>query len=196
MTDMPDNDFNPEEVVREISNGVQQLRLAGRYDLLLRALGGRLLEELKTEQAKAQLCPLVITADYRFLLPSYNCEVELSPVHKAVYMLFLNHPDGIELKRLADYKDELYGLYKKTANRLDLSKIEDSVERLTNPLDNAINEKCSRIKKAFLDIMDEYVASYYIISSHVRRPVAGSSTMWYRRLKVIKLSRDFVVYEK
>lgn len=193
---MPNNDFNPEDVAREISQGVQQLRLAGRYDLLLRALGSRLLEELKIEQAKAQLSPLVITADYRFFLPLYNCEVELSPVHKAVYMLFLNHPDGIELKRLIDYKEELYCLYKKTANRMDLSKIEDSVERLTNPLDNAINEKCSRIKKAFLDIMDEYVASYYIISSHIRQPVIGSSTMWYRRVKVIKLERSLVVFEK
>lgn len=28
-----------------------------------------------------------------------------------------------------------------------------SVDHLTNPLDNAINEKCSRIKRAFLDIL-------------------------------------------
>ena len=50
---------------------------------------------------------------------------------------------------------------------MDVDKIEDSVDRLVNPLDNAINEKCSRIKKAFTDITDEYTAQYYIISSRI-----------------------------
>ena len=56
-----------------------------------------------------------------------------------------------------------------------------------NPLDNAINEKCSRIKKVFLDMMDEYTASYYIISGHTKKHIAGSSRIWYERLKVITL---------
>ena len=182
-------------VARDVGRGIDVLRRAGRYDLLLGAVGGTLLEELKIEQARAVLSRLVITRDYRFLLPSYGVEVDMSPVHKAVYMLFLNHPEGIEFKRLSDFRDELYRLYKETANRMDMSKVEESVSRLVNPFDNAINEKCSRIKKAFLDVMDEYAASYYIISSHARQPVSGSSKIWYRRTKVITLPRELVVYE-
>ena len=49
-----------------------------------------------------------------------------------------------------------------------MDKITETVNRLVNPLDNAINEKCSRIKAAFSDLMDEYQADYYIINSHVR----------------------------
>lgn len=188
--------MNPYELAGEISRKVQLLRQMGHYDLLLRSLGCQLLEELRIEQARTKLSPLVITPDYRFLLPGYDCEVDLSPVHKAVYMLFLNHPDGIEFKRLAEYRDELLYLYKETANRMSISKIEESVDHLVNPFDNAINEKCSRIKKAFLDVMDEYSASYYIISSHARRPVAGTNKMWYKRLKVITLPREMVVFEK
>ncbi len=67
---------------------------------------------------------------------------------------------------------------------------------MVNPLDNAINEKCSRIKKVFLDMMDEYTASYYIISSHTQRHVAGSSRIWYQRLKVITLPRELVINEQ
>ena len=32
---------------------------------------------------------------------------------------------------------------------LDVDKVRDVVDRLVNPLDNALNEKCSRIKAAF-----------------------------------------------
>ena len=52
---------------------------------------------------------------------------------------------------------------------MDKEKIIESVDHLVNPLDNAINEKCSRIKKVFLSLMDEYSASYYIISSHTQK---------------------------
>lgn len=62
------------------------------------------------------------------------------------------------------------------------------------PLDNAINEKCSRIKRAFLGMMDEYTASYYMISSHVQRHIAGSSHVWYERLKVITLPRELIIW--
>jgi hypothetical protein len=137
------------------------------------------------------LSRLVITEDYRFILADYNNkEVELQPVHKAVYLLFLNHPEGIEFKRLADYREELLGLYMKTARMMDKEKIEESVDKLVNPLDNAINEKCSRIKKVFLDLMDEYRASYYIISGHTQKHIAGR--VWYERLKVITLPRELV----
>ena len=105
-------------------------------------------------------------------------------------MLFLNHPEGIEFKRLADYREELTRLYMRTARWMDREKVEESVDKLTNPLDNAINEKCSRIKKAFLDLMDEYRASYYIISSHTKKHIGGR--VWYERLKVITLPRSLV----
>ena len=62
-----------------------------------------------------------------------------------------------------------------------------------NPLDNAINEKCSRIKKTILSMMDEYTASYYIISSHTQKHFEGSNRIWYERLKIITLPRELVV---
>ena len=168
----------------------------GRNDLLLQAISIPVLEELRIQAARSTLSPLKISSDYRFILTNHNTEIELSPVHKAVYLLFLNHPEGIEFKRLTDYKKELLYLYKETTNISDLSKIEESVEHLINPFDNAINEKCSRIKKAFSDIMDEYSATYYIISGHVKRHVEGSSKIWYERLKVITLPRELVIWQK
>ena len=186
----------PEEIAIELSSSVKELVAAGRKDLLLRAIGAPLLEELRIEVARAKLSRLLITKDYRFFLVDLgNREVELQPVHKAVYLLFLSHPEGIEFKRLGDYREELTCYYMATAKLLDKEKIIEGVEHLVNPLDNAINEKCSRIKKVFLEMMDEYMASYYIISGHTQKHIAGSSRIWYERLKVIKLPRELVVSE-
>ena len=192
---MEEGYVQPEAIANELKRLVEQLQTAGRTDLLLKALGTPLLEELRIEAAKPHLSRLLITADFRFVLMDYdNLEIELQPVHKAVYLLFLAHPEGIEFKRLGDYRDELTRYYMTTARWMDRQKIEESVNHLTNPLDNAINEKCSRIKKAFSDVMDEYRASYYIISSHTKKHVNGSARIWYERLKVITLPRELVNY--
>lgn len=185
-------DPNIEETLRKQINA---LWAEGRTDVLLRAIGVPLLEELRIEAARGQLSPLLITKDYRIILSKTNREVELQPVHKAVYLLFLNHPEGIEFKRLSEHRDELRDIYMAITRYMDKEKVEESINHLVNPLDNAINEKCSRIKYAFLRLMDEYSASYYIISNHVLRHRNNSSRMWYERLKNISLPRELVVYE-
>ena len=191
---MADLYLTPEEIAAQVRQLAEQLQMADRKDLLLKAIGAPLLEELRIEAARAKLSRLLITKDYRFILVDYqNREVELQPVHKAVYLLFLAHPEGIEFKRLADYREELTRYYMATAKLMDREKIMEGVDLLVNPLDNAINEKCSRIKKVFLDMMDEYTASYYIISGHTQKHVAGSSRIWYERLKVITLPRELVM---
>ena len=184
--------LTPEERALELKRLIEQLQAEGRTDLLLKAIGVPLLEALRIEAAKGRLSRLVITEDYRFVLEDYHKEVELQPVHKAVYLLFLAHPEGIEFKRLAEYREELTRYYMATAKMMDKEKIIESVDHLINPLDNAINEKCSRIKKVFLELMDEYTASYYFISSHTQKHIAGSSRIWYERLKVITLPRKLV----
>ena len=195
LVDEQNAENSPERMADEIRRLSEQLKTAGRTDLLLQAIGMNTLEELKIEAARSELSRLRITPDYRFLLPDIgNREVELQPVHKAVYLLFLAHPEGIEFKRLSDHRQELLGYYLRTARSMDKQKIIESVDHLVTPTDNAINEKCSRIKNAFLSLMDDYRASYYIISGHTRRHVAGSTRVWFERLKVITLPRHLVIF--
>jgi len=187
----------PEVIADEVARLVTELVMAGRNDLLLRAIGVPVLEELRIEAAKRRLSRLLITKDYRFfLMDEQNREVEMNPVHRAVYLLFLNHPEGIEFKRLHDYRDELLRYYSATARFMDKDTIQETVNMLIDPLNNSINEKCSRIKSTFLGMMDQYTANYYIVSSHTTKHIAGSSKIWYERLKVITLPRDLVVQEQ
>lgn len=189
-------DRTPEEIAAELSQLVRELVAAGRNDLLLRSIGVSVLEELRIEAAKSRLSRLLITKDYRIILVDYNNkEVEMTPVHKAVYLLFLNHPEGIEFKKLSEYRDELLRYYMATARLMDKQTIIESVDMLVNPLNNSINEKCSRIKSIFLNMMNQYTANYYIISGHTQKHFAGSSRIWYERLKVITLPRELLINE-
>ena len=194
---MEEQKRTPEELAAELKQLLTALQLQDRNDLILQAMGVPLLEQLRIEAARGKLSRLLITKDHRLLLLDYGQkEVVLQPVHKAVFLLFLAHPEGIEFKRLADYRQELLDYYLRVSPAsVDRQQVEESVSRLIDPLDNAINEKCSRIKRAFLELMDEYSASYYIISSHTTKRFAGSSRIWYERLKVINLPRELVVWE-
>ena len=99
---------SPEAIADELSKLVKSLVAAERNDLLLDAIGVPVLEKLRVEAAKKRLSRLLITKDYRFILIDDNKkEIILNPVHKAVYLLFLNHPEGIEFKNLIDYREEL-----------------------------------------------------------------------------------------
>ena len=51
-------------------------------------------------------------------------------MHKAVYLLFLAHPEGIEFKRLAEYREELTRYYLATAKMMDKEKIIEGVDHL------------------------------------------------------------------
>lgn len=194
---MDEQKRTPENIANETRRLINELQAMGRADLLLGAIGVPLLEELRIEAERSRLSRLHITNDYRFLLTDYgNVEIDLSPIHKALYLLFLSHPEGIEFKRLIDHRQELLQYYMRTANRMDVDKIKETVIRLADPTDNAINEKCSRIKNAFMSVIDEYKASYYIISSHTKRHVEGSARIWYERLKVITLPRKLVTIDQ
>ena len=194
---MAEENTDMKQMAATVRQLVNQMIANGRADLALQAIGMSNLELLRLEAARAKLSRLLITSDYRFLLPDYgNKEVEMSPIHKALYLLFLNHPDGIESKHLSDHRDELLSIYMRVSSWLDIDKVHDVVDRLVDPLDNAFNEKCSRIKAAFAAIMDDYSAAYYAISGHKLRHISASSRVWYERKKIITLPRELVVWEE
>lgn len=153
---------------------VQKLRAKGINEWTFRGL-------FKT---KAQLSRLVISKDYRILLPDYNdIEVNMEPLIKAVYLLFLKHPEGITFKELTDYREELLGIYKEL-KPLGLNKRTiQSIEDVTNPLLNSINEKCARIRSAFVKEFEEGLAKNYFVTGE-----RGEA-------KKITLPRDLVIWE-
>ena len=131
-----------------------------------------------------RLSRLVITKDCRILLPDYNdMEIKMEPLVKAVYLLFLNHPEGIMFKCLPDYREELAQIYVKLKPYGMSERVIQSIEDVTNPLLNSINEKCARIRGAFVGQLDDHMARHYYIEG-----LRGEA-------KKIDLSRNLVVWE-
>lgn len=169
-----DQEFVSLTLLEDMDVRVQKLRNKGLNEWTFRGL-------FKT---KAQLSRLIITKDYQILLPDYNdIEVKMEPLVKAVYLLFLKHPEGILFKGLTDYREEMLDIYKKLKpmglNKRTILSIED----VTNPLLNSINEKCARIRSAFVKEFDESLAKNYFVTGE-----RGEA-------KKIALPRDLVIWE-
>lgn len=126
---------------------------------------------------------LFISKNYRMFVGDDRKEIHMEPLVKAVYLLFLNHPEGILFKCLPDYREELAIIYAKLRPWGLSNRALRSIEDVTNPLLNSINEKCARIRKTFLDLMDSNLAEHYYIKGTRGEP------------KNIALPRDLVIWE-
>lgn len=112
-----------------------------------------------------ELSRLKVTIDLKILLVDKdNQELKMPPILKALYLLFLRHKEGIEFKRLSEFREELLGIYKRFKIHTQAKKrIVRSIDDLTNPLNNSVCEKIAKIKKAILSKLDERTAQFYII---------------------------------
>ncbi len=135
--------------------------------------------------AQPRLSRLHITADYRILLPDYDKEIKMTPLPKAVFFFFLRHPEGVIFKHLIDYKDELLEIYKSLSAFEDENKIEEGIANITDSTKNSINEKCSRIREAFVSEISEDISKNYFIT-------AKCDDTNQPRKKVITLDRSLV----
>lgn len=141
--------------------------------------------EVRDEKNKnvIKLSRLAITKDLTIFLSDYQQEVKMEPIVKAIYLLFMNHPEGIAFKSLPDYRKELADIYQKIRpyglNKRALRSIED----VTNPLLNSINEKCSRVRATFQSLVPTTLLKQYAITGR-----SGEA-------KKITLPRDLVTWE-
>ena len=141
--------------------------------------------EIKAAMNEEEFLPqLIVTKEYKIMLAGDKLiEIKMEPLVKAVYLLFLRHPEGIVFKHLPDYRQELTEIYSKL-RPLGLSdKAIQSIEDVTNPLLNSINEKCARIRGAFVGQFDNYMAKSYYVDG-----LRGEA-------KKISLPRNMVVWE-
>ena len=146
-------EFEINKLKEEIAVRVEKLRTYGVEDVIIKELF----------DYKPRLSRLIITSSFRILLPDYGVEIKMTPLNKAVYLLFLRHKEGILFKHLIDYRDELLSIYNHITRFDNAERIDRSIDLLVDSTNNSINEKCSRIREAFVSqFNDEIAKSYYI----------------------------------
>lgn len=139
----------------EIREMVERLHQEGISEFVLRCM----------VPVEEKLSRIIITPKCEILLPDYGMEpVQMSPLPKAVFLLFLKHDEGIYFKELMDYREELKSIYTKLTNRISAAVVANSLDAVTDPTANSINEKCSRIREAFVGRMDERIAQHYFVT--------------------------------
>jgi hypothetical protein len=156
-------DDDAKEVVQELENKLADLKDSGQLLFLIPVL-----KDLLNKQSQKidfnSISKIEIDYQNKIQLPFFKKEVELSHLTKAIYFLFLKHPEGINLKDLGNYKKELLTIYTSVSNQLDYDKMAKSIDDIINLETKAIYTHLSRIKSAFYKIMDASFAKYYIVS--------------------------------
>lgn len=160
-------------LVDEVKEKVQKLKEYGLSEKEITSL-------LQTE---LPLLKLTVTKKYKLYLGNERKEVHMEPLVKAVYLLFLKHPKGIVFKDLPDYRQELTRIYSEVRPWGLTDRAIQSIEDVTNPLLNSINEKCARIKKVFETILDKSMAEHYYVKGLRGEP------------KKIDIPRELIVWE-
>lgn len=147
--------FHCSILLDEVKEKVRKLKAYGVEDT-----------EIMAAMNEEELFPqLIVTQEYKVVLAGEkNVEIEMEPLVKAVYLLFLKHPEGIVLKYLPDYRKELTNIYLLLRPYGLTDRVKKSILDVTTPTQNSINEKCARIRKQFSSILPQSVARYYAIS--------------------------------
>lgn len=98
-----------------------------------------------------------------FLSDFGNLQINLTPKEKTLYLLFLNHPEGINLSYLVDHKEELKSYYSMLTRSGSIEQVETMIKNMIDYTKAGdVSIQFSRIKNKFTDALGEFGNQYSI----------------------------------
>lgn len=153
---------NIDKIAKEIQARINQLYAMGVSEYIISKI---------VSLPAPKLSSLLITEDFRIFLPDYNnMEIKMPTLSKALYFFYLRHPEGVLFKELRDHKAELSEIYRTISPLENMDKIEKSIDDIIDSTKNSVNEKCSRIKAAFVSQFNDNLAKNYYITGYAGEP--------------------------
>lgn len=92
-----------------------------------------------------------------------NIILPLNPLENTLYRFFLNHPEGVKLNYLQDFRSEIFEIYASNKCYGSRVEIDARINDLISPSSNSASEKISRIKRKILKLVDEHMAHDLLI---------------------------------
>ena len=130
------------------------------YDVSIDKADGSLSHEPQT---------LHISKDYHILIDCFGLkEIPLRPLLRAVFILFLRHPEGIRIKEKQAYREELLDIYAHIFPNLDPDICRERIDRLIAPGQNAFSENLSHLNRALTSILGPDASPYQVYGSNGR----------------------------
>lgn len=141
-----------------------------------------LLAESICDAEYTAISPILFDENFNMSLPLYpQVEITLEPLPKALYILFLHHPEGILLKDIYLYEDELKKIYSLVSGRRNPTVINRMFRSLVDPTEAPLHKNLSIIRRCFTSKLNYNIARNYI-PAHGRRKAHN-----------IPLESDFVI---
>ena len=92
--------------------------------------------------------------------------LQLRPLVKTLFILFLKHPEGIILKQRDCYREELEKIYSTINPNIDRDDVKARIARLVDLQDNSFSEKASVLNARLEELLPEGIASDYQIHGY------------------------------
>jgi hypothetical protein len=112
-----------------------------------------------------------------------NSQLRLSPLEKAIFILFLENPSGISFNRMSEHRDRLKQIYMTIGHNLTLANLTNTLDYMTNPTENRLSETVSKMRTKFSKHVGYEMAEHYSIDG----PNGAR--------KKIKLDRSLVIWD-
>ena len=156
-----------EKRAKRICQEIEELNTENGLKYLRNTMDKSLLDALCATPEPANVSRMEISDEMKIRLTDYDIDIHMNRTLCTVfYILFLRHPEGIRLKEIADYRDELVFIYKSVSNRTDLGKMRKSVEAAIDIENRSLLfQYISRANKAFREKLSPRLAEQYVISS-------------------------------
>jgi len=91
-------------------------------------------------------------------------KINLTPLERSVYLLFLNHLEGIRMSNISKFKEELSEIVIQLSKYDQLPTIQAGIDSLCQPESNSLSEKLARIRYKFNKVLGEDMANHYAIN--------------------------------
>lgn len=110
--------------------------------------------------------PVKVNGNMQLILPDYDeMQLRLTPLCRALYILFLCHPDGIVLKEIDRYRHQFEEIYYMVKPGVSDSLARASVDDICRPASESLLQKISRIKSDVTkQLVNPSLAERYCIS--------------------------------
>ena len=137
-----------------------------------------IMESLRVKMLYAQnfrqgqgLSRLLVDARMNITLPDFgNIRIRLRPIEKALYRLFLDHPEGIRMIDLHEHRETLFRYYRELSQNDDPDMVRKRIDTLVNILKDTADQHISRIKRTFIQSLGQDLAEEYIIAGARNEP--------------------------
>lgn len=155
----------------ESMEAAQLLKLMEQVQERLKALGVDTPGKNTDEHSSPDPEKLFISKDYSIRLGCRKgMEVPFRPLVKALFILFLKHPEGILLKERDQYTQELEDIYAVIAPNVDAEDRRNRIHRMVSLQDNSFSEKASVLNATLGRLLPPQTAHHYKIQGYNGHP--------------------------